>query len=92
MSRKSSKHCTRHTKPLESCFDFIRSHQQCIPRSPPLEIEPATTVFAGFSGHGNTIHNTLYIYLVKSISFCERFQRNISKFQEMFLYFEGVTL
>ena len=28
---------------LDSCFDLIRSHQLCIPRSPPLEIEPAVT-------------------------------------------------
>ena len=28
---------------LVSCFDLIRSHQQCILWSPPLEIEPATT-------------------------------------------------
>ena len=34
---------TQHTETLNSCFDLIRSHQQCIPWSPPLEIEPATT-------------------------------------------------
>ena len=33
----------RHTEKLASCFDLIRSHQQCIPWSPPLEIESATT-------------------------------------------------
>ena len=32
-----------HTETLNSSFDLIRSHQQCIPRSPPPEIEPATT-------------------------------------------------
>ena len=32
-----------HSETLDSCFDLIRSHQQCIPWSPPLEIEPATT-------------------------------------------------
>ena len=73
----------RHTETLDSCFDLIRSHQQCILWSPPLEIKPATTDFraetlqlsyqylshtsdakltrhgncAGFSGHGNSIHN-----------------------------------
>ena len=31
----------RHTETLDSCFDFIRSHQLCIPWSPPLEIKPA---------------------------------------------------
>ena len=33
----------RHTGTLDSSFDLIRSHQQCIPWSPPQEIEPATT-------------------------------------------------
>ena len=32
-----------HTGILDSCFDLIRSHQHCLPWSPPLEIEPATT-------------------------------------------------
>ena len=35
--------CAWHTVTLDSGFDLIRSHQQCIPWSPPLEIEPATT-------------------------------------------------
>ena len=29
---------------IDSCFDHIWSHQQRIPWSTPLEIEPATTV------------------------------------------------
>ena len=33
----------RHTEILDSCFDLIRSSQLCIPWSPQLEIEPATT-------------------------------------------------
>ena len=33
----------RHTETLDSCFDHIWSHQQCIPWSPPLEIKPVTT-------------------------------------------------
>ena len=33
----------RHTEILDSCFDLIRSHQQCIPWFPSMEIEPATT-------------------------------------------------
>ena len=33
----------RHTETLDSSFDLIRSHQQCIPWPPPLVIEPATT-------------------------------------------------
>ena len=43
MTRKPGKYCMRYTGTLDSCFDPIRSHQQCIPWSPPLEIEPATT-------------------------------------------------
>ena len=42
MTRKSGKHPHATFETLNSCFDFIGSHQQCIPRSPPLEIEPAT--------------------------------------------------
>ena len=35
--------CAWHTETLDCCFNLIRSHQQCIPWFPPLEIEPATT-------------------------------------------------
>ena len=31
---------TRHTETLDSYFDLIRSHQQCIPWSPPQIAEP----------------------------------------------------
>ena len=34
---------TQHTETLDRCFDLIRSHQQCIPWSSPLEIKPVTT-------------------------------------------------
>ena len=34
--------CVRHTETLDSYFDLIRPHQQCIPLSPPLEIKPVT--------------------------------------------------
>ena len=37
-----------HTETLDSCFNFIRSHQQCIPWSPPLEFE-SVTEFSGQS-------------------------------------------
>ena len=30
-------------EPLDSCFDLIRSHQQCLPWSSPLKIESVTT-------------------------------------------------
>ena len=35
--------CTWHTETLDSFFDLIRSHQQHIPWSPPLDIKPAIT-------------------------------------------------
>ena len=83
--------CARHTKTLDGCFDLIKSQQQRIPWSSPLEIEPATTkcpkghvfpggleirirlkgkdidvcrvqVFAGFSDHGNSIHNIIPLF------------------------------
>ena len=41
MTTKSGKHFR--TETLDSSFDHIRSHQQCIQWSPLLEIEPATT-------------------------------------------------
>ena len=31
-----------YTEKLVICFDLIKSHQQCIPWSPPLEMEPVT--------------------------------------------------
>ena len=34
---------TWYTETLDCCFDLTRSHQQCIPWFPPLEVEPATT-------------------------------------------------
>ena len=37
--------CAWHTETLDSCFDFIRSHQQSKPWSAPLEIQPATTEY-----------------------------------------------
>ena len=40
MTRKSGKHFHATYGTLDSCFDLIRSHQQCIPWSPPLKIEP----------------------------------------------------
>ena len=42
MTRKSSTHPHATYGTLNSCFDLTGSHQQCIPRSPPLEIELAT--------------------------------------------------
>ena len=43
LTRKSGKHLHATFGALNSCFDLIRSHQQCTPWSSPLEIEPTTT-------------------------------------------------
>ena len=43
MARKFGKHLHVTSKTLNSYSDLIGSLQQCVPRSPPLEIEPATT-------------------------------------------------
>ena len=40
ITRKKANTYAGHTETLDSCFEFIRSHQQYIPWSPPLEIEP----------------------------------------------------
>ena len=58
----------RDTETLDSCFDLIRSHQQCILQSPPLEIEPATTDCSAetlqlshqFTSHTNQLEITVY--------------------------------
>ena len=44
---KSGKHLRATYGTLNSCFDLIGSHQQCIPWSPPLEIEPTITECRG---------------------------------------------
>ena len=43
MIRKFGKHSHSTYGTLNSCFDLIGCHQQCIPWYPPLEIEPVTT-------------------------------------------------
>ena len=43
MIRNPANTYSRHTETLDSWFDLIRSHQQCILWSPPLEIELVTT-------------------------------------------------
>ena len=43
INRKSGKHCAPHIEPLDSCFDLISPHQQCLPKSLQLKIERATT-------------------------------------------------
>ena len=43
MTRKSVRHCVRHTELLDSYFHIIRSHQPCTPWSPPQKTEKVTT-------------------------------------------------
>ena len=45
MTKKSGKHSMWHTEPQGSCFDLIKSYQQHILCTPPLEIEPVTTEY-----------------------------------------------
>ena len=40
---KPANTCVRHTETLDSCFDLIRSSQQCVPWSPPLDTKRETT-------------------------------------------------
>ena len=47
MTRKSGKHLRAIYGSLNSCFDLIRSHQQCKPWSLALEIDPTTTGYRG---------------------------------------------
>ena len=61
MTRKSGKHFHATYRTLDSCFDLIRFHQQCIPWSPLLEIEPATTESRAETlplGHQSTSHTS----------------------------------
>ena len=43
MTRKSGKHCMQHTGTLNSCFNFIRSHQQYMPWFYQLKIRCMST-------------------------------------------------
>ena len=47
MTRKCGTHLRATYGTLNSCFDLNRTHQQCIPWSPPVEFEPTTTVCRG---------------------------------------------
>ena len=62
------------TEKLDSCLDFIESHQQRIPWSPPIislkQLSSFTAchaqVFAEFSGHGTSIHNIIPLLIKKN--------------------------
>ena len=60
MTRKSSKYLHATYGALNSCFDLIRSHQQCTPWSPPLEIEPTTTVCRSWNSTSGPLVHTTY--------------------------------
>ena len=77
MTRKSGKHLHATYRTLNSCFDLIGSHQQCILWSPPLEIKPTTAECRSwnstrFSSHDNSnitliplFKYKIYIYMNK---------------------------
>ena len=74
MTRKSSKHFHATDGILDSCFDHIRSHQQCILWSPPLEIEPATTESRAeklLLGHPSTSHTSEAIGASGGVMVCK---------------------
>ena len=58
MTRKSGTHLHVTYGALNSCFDPVRSHQQCTLWSPPLEIEPTTTFRSRNSTTGPLVHAT----------------------------------
>ena len=65
MTRKSGTHLHVTYGAMNSCFDLIRSHQQCTPWSPPLEIEPTTTVCRSWnSTTGPLVHATYKRYRI----------------------------
>ena len=69
MTRKSGPHLHVTYGALNSCFDLIRSHQQCTPWSPPLEIEPTTTVCRSRnSTTGSLVHNLYKRCRIKQVT------------------------
>ena len=59
MTRKTGKHLHATFGVLNSCFIFIRSHQQYTQSSPPLEIEPTTSLCRSRnSTTGPPVHST----------------------------------
>ena len=71
MTRKSSKHCGWHKEPLDSCFNLIRSYQQCISWSPLMEIEPVIQFMIynlpviQFINYNSSVQKTekIYVYI-----------------------------
>ena len=60
MTRKSGTHLHVRYGAVDSCFDLIRSHQQCTPWSPPLEIEPTTTVYRSWNSTTRLLVHATY--------------------------------
>ena len=71
MTRISGKHLRMTYRNTGQLFCLIRSHQQCIQGSPPLEIEPATTerrLYNWATSPYRTHHHHHHIVLVARIS------------------------
>ena len=65
VTRKSGTHLHVTYGALNSCFDLIRSHQQCIPWSPPLEIKATNAVCRSQnSTTGPLVHATYKRYRI----------------------------
>ena len=63
---------TWHTETLDNCFVLIRS-QQCIPWSPPLEIEPAKRKENVYLFSLLQNHIKIWLVVLNSLSDCLRF-------------------
>ena len=70
MIRKPGNHSLQHTETLDSCFDLIRFHQQCILWSPPREIEPVTTDCRVNHRLQSYIYIYIYIYMCVCVCVC----------------------
>ena len=72
MTRKSGKHLRAIYETLNSCFDLIRSHQQCTPYSPPLEISstPTREVVAPEVAESSVVNTHLQDTLGQVVTHC----------------------
>ena len=87
MSRKSGKHFYAAYETLDSGFDLIRSQQQCISWSPPLEIKPATTETSAETlrlGNRSTSHTSDANNKVKAAVQCSGGDRVLCRDQKYF--------
>ena len=78
MTRKSGKHLHATYGAVNSSFDLIRSHQQCTPWSPSLEIEPTTTVCRSRNSTTGPLHIYIYIYREgEELSWCPSWSNSL---------------